>query len=208
MPPTLPHPTDIAIDAFRTDVVRRAAEPVAGLIPALTPEQLGAATPCERFDVRRLLNHLLFWGPSLAAAARKQDLPHPDVAAESATDLVGDAWAADLRRQLTDLAQAWSEPGAWQGSTRLGGPSDLPAALAGGMVVAELVVHGWDLGRAVGRSPRWDDDLLTYVLDEVAATAGLGRQLGIFGPEVAVDPGAPTLHRVLGITGRDPDWTA
>jgi uncharacterized protein (TIGR03086 family) len=86
----------------------------------------------------------------------------------------------------------------------MGGPTDLPAALVGGMVVAELVVHGWDLARATGRQPAWDDDLLAYLYDEVAKTAEQGREMGVYGPEVAVPASASLLDRTLALTGRDP----
>jgi len=34
-----------------------------------------------------------------------------------------------------------------------------------------------------------------------------GREMGIFGPEVAVPPAATTLDRVVAVSGRDPSWT-
>jgi hypothetical protein len=30
--------------------------------------------------------------------------------------------------------------------------------------------------------------------------------MGLYGPEVAVSADAPTLERILGLTGRDPAW--
>ena len=35
---------------------------------------------------------------------------------------------------------------------------DLQAAVTGGMVLGELVVHGWDLARPTGRDPNWAPD--------------------------------------------------
>jgi len=68
------------------------------------------------------------------------------------------------------------------------------------------LVHGWDLGRASGQRPEWDDDVLEFALDEVAKTADQGRAMGVYGAEVVVPDGASTLDRVLGLTGRDPRW--
>jgi len=39
---------------------------------------------------------------------------------------------------------------------------DLQAAVTGGMVLGELVVHGWDLARPTGRDPRWSDEVLEF----------------------------------------------
>lgn len=185
-----------------TERVARAAEPLSKIIRTITSDRLTDPTPCTDFDVRALLNHLLFWGPSLIGAARKEEItPGPE------DDLTTGDWAAALDTHLTELATAWRHPDAWQGVTRMGGPMELPAPLVGGMVVGELIVHGWDLGRAVGATVRWDDDLLRYAYDETAATADQGRQMGIYAPEVPVASAAPLLDRILGLTGRDPDWT-
>ncbi|MGS2810126.1 TIGR03086 family metal-binding protein [Nocardia sp. MW-W600-9] len=186
-----------------TERVARAAEPLAKLLRTITADQLVAPTPCADFDVRALLNHLLFWGPSLVGAASKAPIA-PPAAAETDVDLTAGDWSAALDTQLGDLATAWRNPEAWQGTTHLGGPTELPASLVGGMVVGELVVHGWDLARALGTTADWDDDLLRYLLDETAATADQGRAMGIYGPEIPVAPDAPVLDRILGLTGRDP----
>lgn len=186
-----------------TERVARAAEPLAKLLRTITPDQLVAPTPCADFDVRALLNHLLFWGPSLVGAASKAPIA-PPAAAETDVDLTGGDWSAALDTQLGELATAWRNPEAWQGTTHLGGPTELPASLVGGMVVGELVVHGWDLARALGTTADWDDDLLRYLLDETAATADQGRAMGIYGPEIPVAPDAPVLDRILGLAGRDP----
>ncbi|MFE7722713.1 TIGR03086 family metal-binding protein [Nocardia rhizosphaerihabitans] len=188
-----------------TERVARAAEPLSKLLRTIEPDRLTAPTPCAEFDVRALLNHLLFWGPSLIGAARKEAVA-PPAAAESDVDLTEGDWPAALDTQLDDLATAWRNPDAWQGVTHMGGPMELPAPLVGGMVVGELIVHTWDLARALGTTVDWDDALLRYAHDETAATADQGRQMGIYGPEIPVAPDAPLLDRILGLTGRDPAW--
>ena len=40
----------------------------------------------------------------------------------------------------------------------------------------------------------------------VTSMAELGRGMGIFGPEVVVDPDSPVLDRIVALTGRDPHW--
>lgn len=185
----------------------RAATPLLEIIHNIKPDQLDAPTPCAEYDVRGLVGHLLFWGPSLEGAARKELVPPPgEVEAEA--DLTDGDWATALEEHLNRTAAAWSAAGAWEGVTRMGGPMELPASLIGGMVLGELVVHGWDLARATGQHLSLDDELLSYLHDEVARSAQQGRDMGIYGPEVAVPASAPTLDRVLGLTGRNPAWTA
>lgn len=183
-----------------------AADAMAAIVRTVSPDQLANRTPCAEFDVRALVNHLLFWGPSLEGAGRKEPVP-PPAPAESDVDLTAGDWRGDLLAQLDRLASAWAPEQAWQGTTRMGGPTELPASMIGDMTVGELVVHGWDLARATGQRLDLPADLLTYVHEAVAASAEQGRQMGIYGPEVPVPTGAPTLHRVLGLTGRDPAVT-
>lgn len=184
-------------------LIGRAVAPVVEVVRNINPDQLDAPTPCAEFDVRRLIHHLLFWLPSLAAAGHKEVVP-PPAEAEPDVDLTGGDWSADLVARLEGAAAAWSVPDAWAGTTSMGGPAEMPAETIGGMVLGEVLVHGWDLAQATGQQPAWDFDVLEYVHREVAATAGMGREMGIYGPEIPVPADAPLLQRILGLTGRRP----
>jgi len=183
----------------------QAAAPLVEIIRNINPDQLSSPTPCAEYDVGKLVNHLLFWGPSLEGAARKESVP-PPAGAEADVDMTKGDWGAALEAQINRTVAAWSEPGAWEGTTYMGGPTELQASLVGGMVVGELVVHGWDLAQATGQHPALDDDLLVYLHDEVAKSAEQGREMGVYGPEVTVPASSSTLDRVLGLTGRNPAW--
>ncbi|MBE1487457.1 TIGR03086 family metal-binding protein [Plantactinospora soyae] len=183
----------------------RAAAPLVEIVRNIKPDQLDAPTPCTEYAVRQLVNHLLFWGPSLEGAGRKEPVPAP-AASETEVDLTGGDWAADLAAQVGRTADAWSQSTAWEGTTRVVGPTELPASMIGGMVVCEMVTHGWDLARATGQKPSWDDELLEYVHEEITRTAEQGRQMGAYGPEVPVPASSSALDRALGLMGRDPGW--
>jgi uncharacterized protein (TIGR03086 family) len=185
-------------------LVAGAAAPTVEVVRGIAPDHLDAPTPCTEFDVRALINHLLCWGPSLVGAARKEGVAPP---AEGGQDLAGSDWAARLEAQTDEIVASWSDPGAWDGMTRMGSPTPMPAAMIGGMVLGELVVHGWDLARATRQHPRWSDEVLAFTYDTVHMTADQGRQMGVYGPEVPVPATAPPLDRILGLTGRDPSWT-
>ncbi|HEV2808803.1 MAG TPA: TIGR03086 family metal-binding protein, partial [Acidimicrobiales bacterium] len=113
----------------------RAAAPLVEIIRNIHSDQLAAPTPCAQYDVRKLVNHLLFWGPSLEAAARKE-AKFPPAEAEADVDLTKGDWAAALEAHVDRTVAAWSDPGAWEGITHMGGV-ELPASLVGGMVVGE-----------------------------------------------------------------------
>ncbi|QYG93070.1 TIGR03086 family protein [Iamia sp. SCSIO 61187] len=184
-------------------LVPAAAATFTAIVEGIGDDQLDAATPCADYDVAALVGHLLHWGPSLVGAGRKEVVPPPEgdeVPAEG-------SWRAGLEAHVAALTAAWSAPGAWEGTTRMGGPMEMPAATVGGIVLAELVVHGWDLARATGQQPSWPDPLLEVAHAELSAMAEVGRRMGAFGPEVAVAEDAPVLDRLLGVAGRDPAWT-
>jgi uncharacterized protein (TIGR03086 family) len=184
-----------------------AAEAMASVVRAITPAQLTNPTPCTDFDVRALVNHLLFWGPSLEAAGRKEVVP-PPAPAESDVDLTTADWRGVLLTQLDRMVEAWTPQDAWEGATRIVGPTETPSRVIGGMIVCELAVHSWDLATATGGTLELDAELLAHLHQEVTAGAEQGRQMGVYGPEVPVSASAPTLDRILGLTGRDPAWVS
>ncbi|MCP2166066.1 TIGR03086 family metal-binding protein [Goodfellowiella coeruleoviolacea] len=190
-------------------VLAAAGANAVAVIQAIGDDQLDLPTPCTALDVRGLLNHLLFWAPALTGAGTGQPV-HRDAAAERDQDLVQGDWRRRLTEHaLPDLVRAWSAPGAWTGTANMGG-LELPAGVVGSMVLAELVVHGWDLAVAVGVDGdfRCEDDVAQAAHRAVAGLAEQGRALGAFGPEVPVAATAPLLHRVLGLAGRDPGWSS
>jgi uncharacterized protein (TIGR03086 family) len=172
------------------------------IVDNIEPYQLDAPTPCAEYDVRALVNHLLFWGPSLVGAATKETVPPP----EKAVDVTQTDWSTALKDHADRMVDAWRDPAAWDGTTHMGGPMELPAALVAGMIVGEFVIHGWDLAQATGQQPVWDADLLTYLRDEVEKTAAKGREYGVYGQPVTVTSSS-TLDQIIGLTGRDPHPT-
>ncbi|MFI5931141.1 TIGR03086 family metal-binding protein [Actinoplanes sp. NPDC051494] len=172
------------------DLMTTAVEPPIAVVRAVTPDQLDLPTPCGDFTVRTLLEHMLGTAAYLASA----------VGAEADSGSLEERYAA--------LTEAYSEPSAWEGEITMGEAPPMPAPMIGAMALAEVLLHGWDLAQATGRSVRWDPALISYLDEELTKTAELGRKMGAYGPRIAVAADAPPLDRVLGLTGRDPRWTA
>jgi uncharacterized protein (TIGR03086 family) len=79
----------------------------------------------------------------------------------------------------------------------------------------DLVIHGWDLAMATGQDHELDPDEVAHLwssaqhMDERLRTPGaFGEGVIVYGPPVPVPDTAPTSHRLLGLLGRDPAWTA
>ncbi|MDN5917787.1 MAG: TIGR03086 family metal-binding protein [Pseudonocardia sp.] len=187
-------------------LIAAAAAPHPAVVCAVADRPLDVPTPCREWDVRALVRHLLYWTPILAATGRRE-APVPPAPDESGGLEVDHGWPGALASSRADLVTVWSDPDAWSGTVSMGGPAELPAAMIGGMVLGELVLHGWDLARSAGVDPHWPHEVLDGALAAVGAMAQQGRGMGVFAPAVPVPPDAPTLDLVVALSGRNPRWT-
>ncbi len=115
-------------------------------------------------------------------------------------------WRTELPARLDALVTAWRDPQARLGTTSVGGV-EMPAGMVAVVALDELVLHGWDLSRATGQAYEVDPASVEACLEFVAATARPEGVPGLFGPPVPVPEDAPVLHRLLGLSGRDPGWS-
>ena len=136
-----------------------------------------------------------FWGRA-ATVARKEEPGDGDRNA----DLVGDNPGAVISGLVDDGVSAWQEDGATEGEMPFGP----------GIVLLEELLHGWDLAVATGQTmsvtPEGADALL-----ELATMMCTDERRGEgkpFGDEVIVPANASAFDKALGLTGRDPNWSA
>lgn len=183
-----------------------AAERVAGLLNGIGDDGLAAPTPCG-WDVATLLDHLMGLTVAFRDGARKIDGPATAGAPEPSGDALDPAWRRLLPARLEELAAAWREPDAWVGATRVGGVT-MPADVMACVALNELVIHGWDLARGTGQAYAVDPASLERVLPFLEESASEEGTPGLFGPRVEVPDDAGPLERALGLSGRDPSWSA
>jgi uncharacterized protein (TIGR03086 family) len=179
---------------------------LAPVVGAVTADQLHDPTPCREFDVEALRNHILAWLTTFAAGFADPDGQAPASDAERYRTPADPAGA--VRAAAGQLDQAL-RAGAAQRPLRLGGQA-MPGDMALEMILWEYQVHGWDLARATGQAwappPAAAEASLrfapTMLTDDYQ---GDGKA---FGPRVEVAAAAPPLDRLLGLSGRDPGWSA
>lgn len=181
-------------------LVREAAAAVEPLF-AVTEADHGRPTPCVGLDLKALLAHVIGGLRSMADIGEGKPFSFdtdPDLSVEDPV--------AELRLAVDRLTTAFSRPEVAARSFAMPwGETSADQLL--GFELIELVVHGWDIARSLGRDPALPDELAAAALggarqwvDDSARTPQL------FGPEVAVDDGAPVLDRLVGFLGRDPAW--
>lgn len=173
------------------------------LVRGVGEDQWSLATPDTEWDVRDLVSHLVeehLWVPPLVAGRRVSEVePFGD-------DVLGDDPAAAHDAAADAAQRAFEEPGALGRTVHLSF-GDVPGTFYALQRTADLVIHSWDLAVATGQDLDLDDELVQAAWDVTApAITPEVRAAGIFGPEVAVPDDADTLTKLLGLTGRDPDW--
>lgn len=181
-----------------------AGELVADVALKAGAAELDRATPCSEFELGKLVNHFAGTTAALTRAGRRIALD-PDDPYGSKQDITTEDWSELLAANVTALADAWTDPSAWEGTVDLGnGP--MPAETIGDMVLAELLLHGWDLSKSIGLTLAVPPDLGDELAKVVEPTSEMGRQYGTYGPLVELPPGAPGFDRALAMSGRDPAW--
>ncbi len=181
------------------DVVAR-LQPV---IHGVSADQMGDSTPCEDWDVRAAATHLLGTIEAMRRVGAGEPLDPEDPWGTNNTEL-GDSWRTDLSELLRRYADAWSQPGAWEGEAMDGA---MPKQMVGDMGYVEVMLHGWDLARASGQDVEYDDGSVERALEIIDQIGEQGRSQGAFGAQVSVPDDASPWDKVLAGAGRDPGWT-
>ncbi|MFI1968941.1 TIGR03086 family protein [Streptomyces cinnamoneus] len=192
-------PLDAASDP--RPLYARAADQVAALVAAVPAGGLDAPTPCEGFDVRALLAHLVSGvraGAALGETGRDTDLA-------PVTGVPDDGWAKAYDEARARLVAAWAD------DAKLDVPVVVPwgtmpgrAFLASGGVL-ETVAHTWDLSRALGDPLPLDQDLAEYALEWAhRALPAERRGEGVpFEPVRQAPEGADAYTRLAAWLGRE-----
>lgn len=168
---------------------------------------LDGPTPCAKWTLRKLLEHMIGLNYGFATAARGQ-LHDKAVWADRP---FGDHPAGPFADSAAAVAAAFAEDGVldrefWLPEVR--GGQMFPASTAIGFHFVDCVVHGWDVARAIGVSAEFDADLLEAVLPYAEEVPdGANRRQA----DASFQPGLPTmstatLDRVLVVLGRSPEW--
>jgi uncharacterized protein (TIGR03086 family) len=168
------------------------------LVSELTPAELDGPSPCEGWDVRGTLNHMLgaTWMFTLVNQGQAAD--------DDAGDALGDDATLAITAAAKENLASWRQPGAFEGD-RSYVFGTFPATGAAMLNLGEVVVHNWDVARATGQELDIDPAVAHMIYDwAVSIPLNDLRNHGAFGPEVAVPDSAPIVDRLVGLLGRQP----
>jgi uncharacterized protein (TIGR03086 family) len=154
-----------------------------------------SSSPCPEWDARGVVEHVIgFHDVLLLRPLRaKPTRPKDDPVAR---------WAVTMSAIETALELA-----AIRGSGDGGGSPNVDLVRLLPMLTAEVLVHTWDLARAIGVDARLDPELCEISCRVVEPNGGPMRSSGMFGPAVTVATSTDAATRLVAFLGRDPHWT-
>jgi uncharacterized protein (TIGR03086 family) len=170
---------------------------VCDLVDRIDPMALNDPTPCERFTVHDVLDHMIVLGTRFAHAFRGDDIP--DVAAPP---VYGRVPAGEFRAAMEDLLAAVESPGAME-RTISSPVGALPGETFARLVAFDGLVHGWDLASATGQRFDVPADLVEEIdgFARAALTDDL-RDGDTFKQPNAAPGGATPIEQVAAFSGR------
>jgi len=185
------------------DLYGRSLDDFVARVRAVGDAQWAAPTPCADWDVRQLVNHVVYedrWTVPLFAGQTIAD-----VGDRFEGDLLGADPVASAAEAADAARAAVAEPGALDRTVQLSfGPT--PATEYAMQLFADHVVHGWDVAVAIGADPALDPDCVRALAGWFAEREDGYRQAGAVGPRADVPPGASEQDRLLAAFGRSPSW--
>ena len=151
-------------------------------------------SPCTEWDARGVLEHVIGFHDVLLLrpTGTKPQRPKDDPVAR------WDVTASAIREAID---RAPTQP------TSADDPSQPDLARLLPMLTTEMLLHSWDLARAVGVDPRLDSGLCEVSYEMALSNDRQLRSSGLFGPAVPVANDADSATRLLAFLGRDPQWT-
>jgi uncharacterized protein (TIGR03086 family) len=178
---------------------RRALDETQKVVAGVAGDQMSEATPCEGWDVRALLNHLVagnLWAAELGAGATIDE-----VGTRLDGDLVGDDPVGAYETSAGVAAAIFEAPGALERPCAVSyGP--VPGSVYAGHRFIDVLIHGWDLATATGQDATLDPELVADAYGLLLSEADLVRASGMFGQDLAVPDDADQQTRMLAFIGR------
>ena len=151
---------------------------------------LDAPTPCDEWDVRTLLSHMLETQRYFLGAARGQEVSPPS--GRPTTRLSDDPYV-DFAKARREMLDAYGEPGVIEKT----GP-------ALGIAFADQLLHGWDVASATGQDATMPDGLAAAAFEMIHGRFTDEQRKGVFKPEIALPTDASAQDKLLAYTGRTP----
>jgi len=183
---------------------RRSVERWAALVAGVSGDW-SAPTPCSEWDVRELVNHMVYedrWTKPLMEGktiAEVGDAFEGDLLGDAPTEMA-QAAAAEA---IDSVAERWPRGGKVHLSY---GEENLSEYIS--QLIADHLIHGWDLAAATGQDRTLDPDVVEVVATWFRQRERIYRSIGSIADRPESAAGGTPQNDLLIAFGRDPDWKA
>jgi uncharacterized protein (TIGR03086 family) len=158
-------------------------------------------TPCDGWNVRELVNHIVagnLWAAQLASGRTIADV---------GSDLDGDVLGSDpvsaYDRSAESAATVFELPGALDAPCAVSyGP--VPGEVYAGHRLIDVLIHGWDVASATGQTTEIDPSLIEACWHVVRPQLSLLQGSGAFGVETTTPADSDPQTSLLFALGRQP----
>ena len=157
-------------------------------------------SPCSGWDARDVLEHVIGFHDVLLLRPLELEPQRP-------RDDPGRRWSLTLDRLELALRrdglfeQVVEVPAVGTNSSSL-----LDARTLVPRLTQDVLVHTWDLARAVGADDRLDPGWCAWFIDTPPTDPNALSASGMFGPPIAIGDQTDAQSLLLGRLGRDPSW--
>jgi uncharacterized protein (TIGR03086 family) len=185
--------------ADQAELHRRAVEEFGARVRAVADDQWELPTPCADWNVRQLVNHLVYenrWTVPLMNGGTIAE-----VGDRYEGDLLGDHPMRAWDESSAEAVQAVGADGALERIVDLSsGPT--PATEYVSQLFADHLIHAWDLAQAVGADERLDPELVAACAAWFEEMEPVYRSIGAIGERPETPPDSDAQTRLLAAFGR------
>jgi uncharacterized protein (TIGR03086 family) len=193
--------------AAPTHNLAQALDATGQLVAGIRDEQWSGPTPCSAWDVRALVNHLVFGNRLYARVLAGNPFSPAELPRLREVDQLGADPVGAYRESATDVLTAFNRPDVFERFFILPVGS-VPGAVALHLRVTETLVHGWDLAQATGQPADLPEPVaqeeLAFTIRQLPADAP--RTGGPFGAAQPISDEAPAVDRLAAYLGRPVPW--
>lgn len=183
---------------YPKELFKKVSDQASGCVKHIREDQLGNTTPCSEWDLKILLNHVVYellWIPELLSGKTVAQ-----VGDKFDGDVLGDnpngAWQTALNSAIAAVEAADLDA-----PTHLS-YSDVPASRYITEMSGEILLHGWDMAQSIKCSMIFDPEVAQMVYEYYAANIKGFREGGFVGKAVEVSESAPIQTKLLALMGR------
>ncbi len=151
-------------------------------------DKLESSTPCEKWNVRDVVNHLISGQEFFKGSAEGKQVGPP---ADPPPDVAGKDPATTYDKARKETLEAFKQPGAIE-----------KAGFVAGIAFVDQLIHGWDIAKATGQDTTMPDDLAKAAFDSLNGKFPTDGSTGFFKAAPEVPENASVQEKLLSIAGR------